>query len=104
MWTLIEREMRVIDAGPLQRGDDAVELRDVGYGSDAYSVHSAARDLIVAHEDLAVAAAAQILRQAFGVRRVGKRAGLHEQCGAGGGGTRVGRRGTGHRRARGGGI
>ena len=40
--------MRIVDTGPLQRGDHAVELRDAGHGSDAYSVHSAAGDLIVA--------------------------------------------------------
>jgi hypothetical protein len=85
---LVEREMRIVDAGPLQRGDHAVELRDAGYGSDAYPVHSTARDLIVAHDDLAVAAAAQFLRQAFRVRRIGERAGLHEQRGSGGRGAR----------------
>ena len=47
--TLIEREMRIADAGSLQRGDDAVEFRDVGYRADAYPVHPAARDPVVAH-------------------------------------------------------
>src|ERR1700693_4880696 len=82
IWTLIERETRIVDSGPLQRGDDAVELRDVGHRSDSYAVHSAARDLIFAHEHLAEAAAAQLFGQAFRVRRVGERAGLHEQRGA----------------------
>src|SRR5216683_8063590 len=84
LWTLIQGEMRIVDAGSLQRGDHAVELRDVGHRADAYSVHSAARDLIFAHRDLAVATAAQFFRQAFRVRGVGERAGLYEQRSAGG--------------------
>ena len=74
--------MRIVDAGPLERGDHAVEVRDVGHGADAHSIHSAARDHIVAHEDFAQAAAAQFFRQAFGVRGVGEGAGLDEQRGA----------------------
>src|ERR1700722_6466409 len=97
--TLIEREMRIADAGPLQRGDDAVEFRDVGYRADAYPVHPAARDPIVAHEDLAEAAAAQFFRQALRIRRVGERAGLHEQRGGDGRGARSSRR-RGARRSR----
>ena len=58
LWRLIEREMSIVDAGPFQRGDHAVECRDVGHRSDADTVHSAAGELIVAHEHLAVAAAA----------------------------------------------
>ena len=58
VWTLIESEMRIVDAGLFQRGDHAVELRDVRHRSDAYSIHSSARDLIVAYEDFAVTAAA----------------------------------------------
>src|SRR5882762_7190031 len=87
-WTLVEREMCIVDAGPLQRGDHAVELRDAGHGPDAYPIHSAARDLIVAHGDLAIAAAAQFLRQAFRICGVGERAGLYEQRGGGGCGAR----------------
>ena len=70
--------MRIVDAGPLQRSDHTVELRNVGNRSDANSIHSAARDLIVAYEDLAVAAAAQFFRQAFRIRGVGERAGVYE--------------------------
>jgi hypothetical protein len=84
-WTLIECKVRVIDAGPLQRGDHAVELGDIGHRPDAHPVHSATRDLIVAHEYLTVAAAAQFLSQAFRVGGVGERAGLYEQRGAAGG-------------------
>ena len=76
--TLIEREMRVADAGALECGDDSVEFGDVGHRSYAYSIHSAARDLIVAHEYLAVAAAAQFFREAFRIGGIGERAGLDE--------------------------
>ena len=69
---LIESEMRIADARSPQRGDHAVELRDVGHGSDSNSIHSAAGKLIVAYEDLAVAAAAQFFRQAFRIRGVGE--------------------------------
>src|ERR1700733_10930248 len=55
----VEREMRVADAGPLERRDHAIELRDVGHGSDADAVHSASRGLIVAPENLAQVPAAQ---------------------------------------------
>ena len=82
-WTLIEGEVGIIDTNPFQRGDHAVELSDIGHGSDAYPIHSAPGDLIVAHEYLAVTAAAQFLRQPFGIRGVGERAGLHEQREAG---------------------
>src|SRR5882757_6568478 len=82
--TLIEREMRIADAGSLQRGDDAVEFRDVGYRADAYPVHPAARDPVVAHEDLAEGAAAQFFRQVWRIRRVGNRAGLHKHRGCDG--------------------
>ena len=68
--SLIECQMRVVDSRSLQRGDQTIELRDVGHRSDPYPVHSAARDLIVAHEDLAVAAAAQLISEALRIRRV----------------------------------
>src|ERR1700734_306033 len=79
----VERKMRVADAGPLQRRDHAIELRDVGHGSDADAVHPASRDLIVAHKNLAQVAAAQSLRQSFRIGGIGECAGLHEQRGRG---------------------
>ena len=42
---LVERQMRIIDADALERSDDAIELRDVRHGTDAHSIHAAARDL-----------------------------------------------------------
>src|SRR5271167_2691819 len=60
---LIESKVRIIDAAPLQRGDDAVEFLDSGNRPDAHSKHPAARDLVVAHEHAAITAAAQFLRQ-----------------------------------------
>src|SRR5580692_11167117 len=87
-WISIEREMRVSDAGTLERGDQAVELCDVAHRSDTHSIHPAARDLIIAHENLAVAAAAQFFRHALRIRRVGEGAGLDEQRGARSSGTR----------------
>ncbi len=80
--------MRIADAGPFQRRDHAVELRDGGNGSDADSVHPAPCDLIVAHGDLAVAAPAQFLRQTFRIRGIGERTRLDEQRGGGGRGAR----------------
>ena len=68
--SLIERQMSVVDSRSLQCRDQAIELRDIGYRSDPYPVHSAARDLIVAHEDLAVAAAAQPISEVSRIRRV----------------------------------
>ena len=70
--------MCTADADLLQRGDHAVELRDVGHRSDAHSKHAAARDPIIAHENRAEAAAAQFLREPFGIGGVGKSAGLDE--------------------------
>ena len=75
---LIQGKVGILDAGSLQCRNHAVEFCDVGHGPDANAVHFAAGNLIVAHVDLAVTAAAQSRRQAFRIRRVGKCAGLHE--------------------------
>src|SRR5271168_558550 len=76
---LIKSKVRIIDAAPLQCGDDAVEFLDSGNRPDAHSIQPAARDLIVAHEHGAITAAAQFLRQPFRVLRIAERAGLHEK-------------------------
>src|SRR5260370_35327122 len=55
----VQREMRVVYAGALERSHDAIEFRNVGNGTYAYSVHFAACDEVVADENLAVSAAAQ---------------------------------------------
>src|SRR5882757_4997677 len=75
----IERQMSIMDAGARQRCDDAIVFSDVGYGTDAHSIHSAARDFIVAHEYLAVAAPAQFLHQPLGVLGIAECAGLNEK-------------------------
>ena len=68
--SLIERQMSIVDSRSLQCRDHAIELRDIGHRSDPYPVHSAARNLIVANEHLAVAAAAQLISEALRIRRV----------------------------------
>ena len=70
--------MRIADARPLERGDHPVELRDVGHRSYAYTIHSAPRDHVIAHEDFAQVVAAQFLRQALRIGGVGECAGLYE--------------------------
>jgi len=76
--------MSIIDADAAQRSDDAIELSDAGHGTDADSIHPAARNFIVAYEYLAVAAAAQFFHQPFGVLRIAECAGLNEErCGYG---------------------
>ena len=80
-------------AGAFQCGDDAIEFRHVGHRAYAHSIHLAAGDDIVAHENLAVLAAAQFGRQALGIGGVGEGAGLNEEwrtsgsdgCGSAGG-------------------
>ena len=76
--SLVKSEMRIADARTLERGNHPVELCYVGHRSYAYAIHSAPRDLIIAHENLAQVAAAQFLRQTFRIRGVGERAGLYE--------------------------
>jgi hypothetical protein len=75
---LVQCEMRIADALTLQRGDYPVELGYIGHRPNAHSEHAAARDDIIAHEDLAQAAAAQFLRQAFRIGGVGEGARLYE--------------------------
>ena len=75
---LVECKMRIADACMLERSDHPVELGYVGHRSYAYAIHSAPRDLIIAHENLAQVAAAQFLRQTLRIRGVGERAGLYE--------------------------
>ena len=51
--------MNVVDADALESRDDAIEFGHARNGTDAYSVHPAARNFIIAYEYLAIAAAAQ---------------------------------------------
>src|SRR5580692_950469 len=62
--------MRIIDARTLESRDDAIEFGNVWNRSDAHPVHSAARDVIVAYEYFAIAAAAQFLHEPLGVVRI----------------------------------
>ena len=71
--------MSIGDADALQRRDDAIEFGDGGHGPDTHSIHPAAGDFIVAHEYLAVTAAAQLIHQVFGVLWIAECAGLYEQ-------------------------
>ena len=50
--------MRIVYAGLLQCGNDAIEFRHTGHGTDAHPVHSAAGNEVIPYENLAVAAAA----------------------------------------------
>src|ERR1700723_1212867 len=76
----IKRQVGIVDAGALQRRDDAIELSDIRHRTDPHAIHPAARDFIVADEDLAVGAAAQPLHQALGVFWIAECAGLYEQA------------------------
>ena len=55
--------MRIADAGPVQCGDDPVEIRHVRDGPDTNTIHAPARDHIIAHEDLPITAIAKFLSQ-----------------------------------------
>ena len=70
--------MCIADACLLERGDHPVEFRHVGHRSYAYTIHFAPRDHIIAHEDFAQVVAAQFLRQALRIGRIGECAGLYE--------------------------
>ena len=70
--------MRIGDARMLERGDHPVELGNIGHRSYAYTIHSAPRDHIIAHEDFAQVVAAQFFRQALRIRGVGECSGLYE--------------------------
>ena len=50
--------MSVIDAGALQRRDDAIVFSDVRHRTDTHAIHPATRDFIVADEYLAITPAA----------------------------------------------
>ncbi len=76
----IECEVRIADADLFQRSDDAIEIGHVGHGTDAYTIHAAARDHIIAHEDFSVAPVSKLLRQALGIGGIGERTRLDEQC------------------------
>src|SRR6202021_2104926 len=62
--------MRVIDACTLESRDDAIEFGNAWNRTDAHPIHSAARDVIVAYEYFAIAAAAQFLHEPLGVVRI----------------------------------
>jgi hypothetical protein len=62
--------MRIVNANAFKGRDDTIELSDVGHGPDAHSIHSSARNFIIAYEHFAVAAAAQSFHQAFGIPRI----------------------------------
>ena len=72
--------MRVVDTRSLESRDDAIEFDNAWNGADAHSVHSAARDFIVAYEYLAITAAAQFFHEPLGVLRIAERACLNEKC------------------------
>jgi len=74
----IECEMRIADAYLFQRGDDAIEIGHVRHGTDSYTIHAAACDHIIAHDDLSVSPVSKLLRQALRIGGIGERAGLNE--------------------------
>src|ERR1700722_12502745 len=82
----VEREMRIANARLLQRSDDTIEIGHARHGTDAHTIHPAAPDDIISHEDLAVAAAAQFLGETFSIDRVGEGARLNEERADRGGG------------------
>ena len=79
MTRLIQGEMRVVYAGGFQRRHDAIELRHVGYRTDAHTVHATSQNSVVPDEDVSVPAHAQFGRETFGIRGIGEGARLDEQ-------------------------
>ena len=71
--------MSIVHADALESRDNAIEFGHTRNRTDAYSVHSAARNFVIAYEYLAITAAAQFLHQPLGVLRIAESACLNEE-------------------------